>query len=100
MKKRSISFRFASTIAVLMIVFFMILVGGTLVVESLRINKRAEGDLAKLAQVDIKLIDLNFKNITRAIIHFSNSSLAVNNLVDLSRTSSFFPVCIRGFRQL
>jgi len=80
-----------------MLVFFILLVGGTLVIESTRINKNAEESLTKLAHANINLIDLKFKNITQSIINFSNSSLAVNNLVNLSRTSSFFHYALADF---
>ncbi|MFT5450785.1 MAG: signal transduction histidine kinase/CheY-like chemotaxis protein [Enterobacterales bacterium] len=88
--KSSIAFRFTVTISVLMAAFFTILVVGTLIVELLRVNQSTKDNLFNQAQSNLEIIELNLKNVVKSIERFSNSSLAINNLIDLNRRSSFF----------
>lgn len=88
--KSSIAFRFTSTISVLMVGFFIILVGGTLIIEILRLNQSTKDNLFNQAQSNLEIIDLNLKNIVQLMERFGTSSLAINNLIDLNRSSSFF----------
>ena len=88
--KNSISSRFSSTITMMMIVFFGFLVSVTVIFDIIRVKQQTEHDLLKHAQSNLDIIDLNLKNISQSIERFGTSSLAINNLVDLSRSSSFF----------
>jgi len=88
--KDSIAFRFTSTISMMMMVFFIILVGGSLVIEITKLNQQMKDNLLKQAQSNIQIIDINLKNIAKSIERIGASSLAINNLIDLNRRSSFF----------
>jgi signal transduction histidine kinase/DNA-binding response OmpR family regulator len=87
---RSISTRFTSTITMMLMVFFTVLVSATVIFDVVRINQQTKKDLQKQAQSSLKIIDINLNNIAKSIQRFASSSLAINNLVDLSRSSAFF----------
>lgn len=95
--KKSIANHYAMTITVLIVVFFMLFVSGAIIFESIQINKSAEEKLSDLADANIHLIDLNFKNVSQQAVIFSNSSLTINNLVNLTRASSFFRYALGDF---
>lgn len=88
--KKSIASRFTSIISMMMMAFFFLLVTGTLVFNIIQVNEQTKDDLLKKAQLNIEIIDIHLRNITRTIERFGTSSLAISNLVDLSRRSSFF----------
>ena len=86
----SISSRFTTTISIMMITFFVVLVSVTVLFDLVRVNQQTKDNLHKQAQSYLEIIDINLNNIVLSIERFGTSSLAINNLVDLSRRSSFF----------
>ncbi|NQZ12437.1 MAG: response regulator, partial [Algicola sp.] len=89
-RKNSIASRFATTISIMMVAFFIVLVSVTLYFDLVRVNQQTKDNLLKQAQSNIEIININLNNIVLSIQRFGSSSLAVNNLIDLDRRSSFF----------
>lgn len=95
--KSSISRRFTSIISMMMVTFFVLLVAVVIIFDLQRTQQQSKNNLYKSAQSTLTIVELNLKNINQSIARFGTSSLAVNNLVDQQRRSSFFQYALEDF---
>ena len=95
--KQSIAARFTSIISMMMMAFFVLMVVAILVFDLMRTQQKLKDDLRTSAQSSLDIIDLNLQNIRRSIERFGTSSLAITNLVDANRRSSFFNYTLSDF---
>lgn len=95
--KHSIAARFTSIISMMMVAFFILLVVVTVFFDLARTSQQSKNDLLKHAQSALAIIDINLDNITQSIKRFGSSSLAITNLVDSQRRSSFFRYTLEDF---
>ncbi len=87
---KSIARRFITHISMMMVTFFVLLVAVTLFFDLNRTVQQTKDILFKNAQSHLAIVELNLDNIRKEIERFGHSSLAITNLVDFQRRSSFF----------
>lgn len=96
-KEAGLKRRFVSTIVVLMISFFIILILGTGVLEFRSINGQIKDQLSFDARSKLERLGLRLDYLLESVDDFASSSMAVNSMIDASGRSIYFPAAIRDF---
>ncbi|WP_028023782.1 PAS domain S-box protein [Enterovibrio calviensis] len=89
-KDRSIADSFTKLILVLLIAFFLFVVGTTTIMELFRIQKYVHLELSTQALNRLEAIEQTLENHREAIIRTAQSQLSINSLIDTEGSDFYF----------
>ncbi|USH01924.1 PAS domain S-box protein [Grimontia kaedaensis] len=89
-KKTSIANRFSRRLLLLLVSFLFVLVGATLVMEMLRVERQLQNKLHAEAFNTLSLLDLELKTQQRAVSRTAQSQLSINSLINIGSGQYYF----------
>ncbi|MGF1770487.1 PAS domain S-box protein [Enterovibrio makurazakiensis] len=89
-KTKSTAISFTKLILVLLITFFLFVVGATTVMELFRIQKHVHAELKIQALSHLQVIDQILKSQRESIIRTAQSQLSINSLIDVDGSDYYF----------
>ena len=97
---RSIRNRFITTISLMMVGFFLLLLVGTALLGVARTTEQVESHLLNDIDDLFNTVDLRLSYLQESTQAFSASSLAINSLIDATGRSDYFPQAIKELSEL
>lgn len=97
---RSIRNRFITTISLMMVGFFLLLLVGTALLGVARTTEQVESHLLNDIDDLFNTVDLRLSYLQESTQAFSASSLAINSLIDVTGRSVYFPQAIKELSEL
>ncbi|WP_394211015.1 PAS domain S-box protein [Enterovibrio calviensis] len=98
-ENRSIANRFTNLNLVLLVSFFLFVVGATTVMELFRIEKQLHVELHTQAQTRLKILNQEINNQRVAVTRTAESQLSINSLIDISGSSLYFDHALEDLTQ-
>lgn len=87
---QSISTRFSQLILSLLVIFLLLVVGATTVIELFRIQRQLEQDLNADASNTLQLLNFQLSTQQRAVSRTAQSQLSINSLIDINGGGYYF----------